>query len=69
MIVMEKKVFICQWTKKKNWSRFRVVLSKEMQGGNINVFRPHAGQLILFILPRNEELPQKIQIKHTDTLN
>ena len=26
-------------------------------------------QLILFILPRNEELPQKIQIKHTDTLN
>ena len=25
--------------------------------------------LILFILPRNEELPQKIQIKHTDTLN
>ena len=26
-------------------------------------------QLILFILPRNEELPQKIQMKHTDTLN
>ena len=25
---------------KKNWSRFRVVLRKEMQGGNINAFRP-----------------------------
>ena len=26
-------------------------------------------QLILFILTRNEELPQKTQIKHTDTPN
>ena len=26
-------------------------------------------QLILFNLLRNEELPQKMQIKHTDTLN
>ena len=26
-------------------------------------------QLILFILPRNEELRQKIQIIRTDTLN
>ena len=25
---------------KKNWSKFRVVLTKEMQGGNITVFRP-----------------------------
>ena len=28
--------------KKKNWSRFRVVLTKEMQGGNINAFRPQS---------------------------
>ena len=36
-----KRVFICQLTK-KNWSRFRVVLTKEMQGGNINAFRPQS---------------------------
>ena len=28
--------------RKKNWSRFRVVLTKEMQGGNINAFRPQS---------------------------
>ena len=28
--------------KKKNWSRFRVSLTKEMQGGNINAFRPQS---------------------------
>ena len=28
--------------RKKNWSRLRVVLTKEMQGGNINVFRPQS---------------------------
>ena len=41
MIVIEKEVLICQWTKKKNWSRFRVVLTKEnkVQGGNINALR------------------------------
>ena len=27
---------------KKNWSRFRVVLTKEMQGGNINAFIPQS---------------------------
>ena len=27
---------------KKNWSRFRVVLTKEMQGGNINAFGPQS---------------------------
>ena len=27
---------------KKNWSRFRVVLTKEMQGGNINASRPQS---------------------------
>ena len=27
---------------KKNWSRFRVVLTKEMQGGNINAFKPQS---------------------------
>ena len=26
----------------KSWSRFRVVLTKEMQGGNINAFRPQS---------------------------
>ena len=26
----------------KKWSRFRVVLTKEMQGGNINAFRPQS---------------------------
>ena len=39
MIVIEKEVFIGQFTK-KNWSRFRVFLTKEMQGGNISAFRP-----------------------------
>ena len=28
--------------KKWNWSRFRVVLRKEMQGGNINAFGPQS---------------------------
>ena len=42
MIVIKKGVFICQWTR-KNWSRFRVVLIKEMwQGGNMNAFRPQS---------------------------
>ena len=36
MIVIENEVFICQW-KKKNWSRFRVVLTKEMQGRNMHL--------------------------------
>ena len=44
MIVIEKEAFICQWTK-KNWSRFRVVLRKEMQGGNINAFRPDSNNI------------------------
>ena len=38
---LEKEVFICQWTR-KNWSRFRVVLTKKMQGGNINAFKPQS---------------------------
>ena len=40
MIVIEKEVFIYQRTE-TNWSRFRVVLTKEMQGvgRNINAFK------------------------------
>ena len=41
MIVIEKEVFVYQW-KRTNWSRFRVVLTKEMQGENINAFRPQS---------------------------
>ena len=52
---------------KKNWSRFRVVLTKEMQGQNMPLHR--AIKIYLFILPRNEGLPQKIQTEHTDALN
>ena len=41
MIVIEKEVFrlYLPIDKKKNWSRLRVVLTKEMQGGNINASR------------------------------
>ena len=41
MIVIEKERGLhLPMDEKKNWSRFRVVLTKEMQGGNITVFRP-----------------------------
>ena len=47
MIVIEKRgLHLPMDEKKKNWSRFRVVLTKEMQGGNINAFRPQAINLI-----------------------
>ena len=38
MIVIEKEVFRLHlpMDRKNNWSRFRVVLTKEMQGENIN---------------------------------
>ena len=41
MIVIEKEVFRLHlpMDEKKNWSRFRVVLTKEMQGGNIKASR------------------------------
>ena len=44
MIVIEKEVFrlYLPMDEKKDWSRFRVVLTKEMQGGNINAFRPQS---------------------------
>ena len=48
MIVIEKEVFICQWTK-TNWSRFRVVLTKEMQGGNINALDYRAINLLIHL--------------------
>ena len=46
MIVKEKRGFHLPMDEKKNRSRFRVVLTKEMQGGNINAFRPQAINLI-----------------------
>ena len=49
MIVIEKEVFICQWTqkdKKTGRGSGLPVLTKEMQGGNINAFRPQAINLI-----------------------
>ena len=40
MIVIEKEVFrLYLPMDEKNWSRFRVVLTKEMQGGSINASR------------------------------
>ena len=48
----------------KNWSRFKVVLIKEMQDHR-------AINLYLFILPRNEGLQQKMQTTNlnlTDSL-
>ena len=36
MSVIEKEVFICQWTKKTGQGL------EEMQGGNINAFRPQS---------------------------
>ena len=41
MIVIEKEVFrlYLPMDEKKDWSRFRVVLTKEMRGGNTNASR------------------------------
>ena len=43
MIVIEKEVLLqtsfANGREKKNWSRFRVILTKEIQGGNINASR------------------------------
>ena len=58
MIVKKKRSSFANGRSRKDWSRFGVVLTKEMQGGNINACRP-----------RNEGLPQKIQTQHRDTLN
>ena len=71
MIVIEKEVFRLPLPMdEKNWSRFSVVLTREMQGGNINASRSITERLLyLFILPRNEGLQQKMQTTHTDTLN
>ena len=54
---------------KKNWSRFRVASSHKRKSRREYKCLQTTEQVILFILPRNEELPQKILIKHTDTLN
>ena len=61
MIVIEKEVFRLHLPtdEKKNLSGFRVVLAKEMQGGKR--LETTERLLYLFILPRNEGLPQKIQ--------
>ena len=67
MIVMEKEVFISQWTKKK-LVEVQSCSHKRNARWEYKCLQT-TKHLILFILPRNEELPQKIQIKHTDTLN
>ena len=54
---------------KKNWSRFRVASSHKRKSRREYKCLQTTEQVILFILQRNEELPQKILIKHTDTLN
>ena len=46
MIVIEKRGLHLPMDEKKKWSRFRVVLTREMQGGNINALRPQAINLI-----------------------
>ena len=50
MIVIEKRGLNLPMDEKKNRSRFRVVLTKEMQGGNINAFRPKKMKKILLQL-------------------
>ena len=41
-MIVKKKSSSSANGREKNWSRFRVVLTKEMQGGNINAFRPQS---------------------------
>ena len=69
MIVTEKRGLHLPMDEKKNWSRFRVASSHKTNARREYKCLQTIGQLILFILPRNEELPQEIQIKHTETLN
>ena len=41
-MIVKKKWSSSANGREKNWSKFRVVLTKEMQGGNINAFRPQS---------------------------
>ena len=52
MIVIEKEVFIWQWTK-TNWSRLRVAPTNGMEGRNINALTNETTDPLtyLFILP------------------
>ena len=54
MIVIEKEVFRLHlpMDEKKNWSRFMVVLTKEMQGGNINASRLNRAITLLIHLTK-----------------
>ena len=71
MNVIEKEVFTCQLRKKTGRSRFRAVPTKEIQGRNLNTLRSQSNNIInlLVHVPRNTGLPQKIQTKHTGTIN
>ena len=43
-MIVKKKRSSSANGREKNWSRFRVVLTKEMQGGNINAFMKDCGR-------------------------
>ena len=39
-MIDKKRGLLLPMDEKKNWSKLRVVLTKEMQGGSLNPFRP-----------------------------
>ena len=72
MIVIEKEVFRLHlpMDEKKNWSRFMVVLTKEMQGGNINASRQQSNYSTYSSYQEMQgRRRNEMQTKHTDALN
>ena len=72
MIVIEKEVFRLHllMDEKKNWSRFMVVLTKEMQGGNINASRQQSNYSTYSSYQEMQGCRRnEMQTKHTDALN
>ena len=56
--------------RKKNWSRFMVVLTKEMQGGNINASRQQSSYSTYSSYQEVQGCRRnEMQTKHTDALN
>ena len=72
MIVIEKEVFRLHlpMDEKKNWSRFMVVFTKEMQGGNINASRQQSDNSTYSSYQEMKGCRRnEMQTKHTDALN
>ena len=72
MIVIEKEVFRLHlpMDEKKNWSRFMVVLTKEMQGGNINASRQQSDYSTYSSYQEMKGCRRnEMQTKYTDALN